>query len=126
MLVLAVMSQLLNKLLTYTAFKLQEDYIASELCENKDRPELHCNGHCQLNKKLQEDPEENGMPARPKFSEEQNLTVFLSGHALLLNLPVTPDSPWLTRQDDIPDDPDMREVFHPPCQALHFYDSFID
>jgi len=115
LLVLAVMSQLLNKLLTYTAFKLQEDYIASELCENKDRPELHCNGHCQLNKKLQEDPEENGMPARPKFSEEQNLTVFLSGQALLLHLPEMPGSPWINRQDDIPDDPDMREVFHPPC-----------
>jgi len=109
------MSQLLNKLMTFAAFKLQEDYIASELCENKDRPEMHCNGHCQLNKKLQEDTEENGTPARPKFSEEQNMTLFLFGQAFLLNPPEIPGSHWISRHEDITNDPDLREVFHPPC-----------
>ena len=28
------------------------DYIASELCENKEKPELHCNGKCHLMKEL--------------------------------------------------------------------------
>ena len=29
-----------------------KDYIASELCENKDKPELECEGQCVLNKAL--------------------------------------------------------------------------
>ncbi|MGB0176868.1 MAG: hypothetical protein ACPF9D_06865, partial [Owenweeksia sp.] len=38
----------------------------NELCENKDQPELHCNGTCQLAEKLNlETPEEK--PALPEF-----------------------------------------------------------
>ncbi|MCR5863242.1 hypothetical protein LRS05_14425 [Flavobacterium sp. J372] len=28
------------------------DYIAAELCENKAKPEMHCNGKCHLKKEL--------------------------------------------------------------------------
>lgn len=28
------------------------DYIVTELCENKEKPELHCNGKCHLMKEL--------------------------------------------------------------------------
>ena len=28
------------------------DYIANVLCENKDKPEMHCNGKCHLTKEL--------------------------------------------------------------------------
>lgn len=30
------------------------DYIATELCENKDKPYLECNGKCYLEKQLKE------------------------------------------------------------------------
>ena len=30
----------------------QYDYIVSTLCENKDKPELECNGKCYLSKQL--------------------------------------------------------------------------
>ncbi len=33
-------------------FQLRQDYIAQYLCENRDRPDLHCNGSCYLAKKL--------------------------------------------------------------------------
>lgn len=32
----------------------QKDYIATELCENRDRPELGCEGQCVLGKALQQ------------------------------------------------------------------------
>ena len=28
------------------------DYIVNTLCENKDKPEMHCNGKCHLSKEL--------------------------------------------------------------------------
>lgn len=33
-------------------FKANQDYIAKEFCENKDKPEMHCNGKCYLKKQL--------------------------------------------------------------------------
>ena len=32
---------------------MNRDYIAAELCENKDKPELDCNGKCHLKKEIQ-------------------------------------------------------------------------
>lgn len=33
-------------------YNLNRDYIARVLCENRNRPELHCDGQCYLAKKL--------------------------------------------------------------------------
>ena len=114
-LILAVMSQLLNKLLTYAAFKLQEDYIASVLCENKDKPEMHCNGHCQLTKKLQEDEKEDGRSAIPRFSEDQNINIFFSATVIWPMAPLTRFLSLRNRDEFLPEDPGFPDVFHPPC-----------
>ena len=36
----------------YIEYELNKKYIAEVLCENKDKPEMHCNGHCHLKKQL--------------------------------------------------------------------------
>lgn len=33
-------------------YELRKDYIARYLCENRDRPDLHCDGQCYLAKRL--------------------------------------------------------------------------
>lgn len=38
----------------FVGFNLNEKYIAEELCINRSKPELHCNGHCYLMKKLKQ------------------------------------------------------------------------
>ena len=35
------------------------DYIVNTLCENKDRPELECNGKCYLSRQLAKEAEQN-------------------------------------------------------------------
>ncbi|OKS85582.1 hypothetical protein [Mucilaginibacter polytrichastri] len=35
-------------------FDLNQKYIAAQLCVNKSRPWMHCNGHCYLMKKLKQ------------------------------------------------------------------------
>lgn len=33
-------------------YYLNKEYIAQQLCENRNRPEMHCNGKCYLTKQL--------------------------------------------------------------------------
>lgn len=40
--------------LVWVWFKANQPFIAKELCVNKDRPELHCNGKCFLMTKMRE------------------------------------------------------------------------
>jgi hypothetical protein len=51
-LLLALLSSILSKLFVYAEFKSNQAYIAATLCENRDRPELNCQGKCYLMKKL--------------------------------------------------------------------------
>lgn len=46
-----------SKFYIYADFYLNQEYIAAELCENKDKPILKCNGKCQLMKSLEKDSE---------------------------------------------------------------------
>lgn len=59
LLTLLVFIQPLSKVWIFVSFKINQDYIAKNLCENRAKPILKCNGKCQLMKKLkQADKEE--------------------------------------------------------------------
>lgn len=53
-LVFAMLSANFSRLFVFAGFELNQKYIAEALCENKDKPQLHCNGHCYLMKKLEQ------------------------------------------------------------------------
>lgn len=44
-------------LLVYAGFKINQQYIAATLCENRNKPDLHCNGQCYLRKQLRQTEE---------------------------------------------------------------------
>jgi hypothetical protein len=46
-----------SKLVIYADFYLNREYIAENLCENKEEPELQCNGKCHLMKTLKQEEE---------------------------------------------------------------------
>ena len=54
------------------SYVVNYEYISKELCENKEKPELKCNGKCHLKKELAKASEEN-IPA----SQESKNTVTL-------------------------------------------------
>ena len=43
----------------YLDFELRKEYIIQNLCENRFKPQMNCNGHCYLAKKLQKVAEDN-------------------------------------------------------------------
>lgn len=41
------------------SYAVNYEYISTELCENKDKPEMECNGKCHLKKELAKEIQEN-------------------------------------------------------------------
>jgi hypothetical protein len=55
-------------------YELNKGFIAKNLCENRARPWLHCNGQCQLMKKLRK--EEKKDQTNPNRRQENNNEVY--------------------------------------------------
>lgn len=66
LLIVTVLSANYSNLFVYAGFKLNQNYIAANLCVNRNKPWLHCNGRCYLMKKIQQANE------KEKAEERQN------------------------------------------------------
>lgn len=53
-LIVALVGANLSRFFVYAGFSANQKYIAQNLCINKNRPWLHCNGHCYFMKKVQQ------------------------------------------------------------------------
>lgn len=83
----------------YLDFELRKDYIVQNLCENRFKPQLHCNGQCYLAKTLAKIAEEKAHNAAEK--QGQNIKKVLeevfeevpcSPHSLPLAFTYSPPS----------------------------------
>jgi len=60
LLVSLIIFQSAGKLIIIVNYSFNKEYISKNLCENKAKPKMHCNGKCHLRKQLQkEDKKEN-------------------------------------------------------------------
>lgn len=48
-----------SKGIIWLDYQLNKDFISQNLCINKSKPKLHCNGKCQLTKKMAEEEKED-------------------------------------------------------------------
>ena len=67
-----------TRLFEFAGFKLNQKYIASTLCENRDKPWLHCNGHCYFMKKIkaaQEKEKTTGQQIQKNLFQDANCIV---------------------------------------------------
>jgi len=53
-LIAALVSANFSRLFIYAGFELNKNYIAAKLCENRNKPWLHCNGKCYFMKKVRQ------------------------------------------------------------------------
>lgn len=66
-LILVFACQSFRKLVIFAAFNANQNYVAKELCVNRARPWMHCNGHCILSKRMaEEDRQQNARHASQK------------------------------------------------------------
>jgi hypothetical protein len=68
LLLVALIGSNFSRVFVYAGFQANQSYIAKELCENKSRPWMHCNGRCYLMKKLKEATEKE-----KRQQEKENL-----------------------------------------------------
>jgi hypothetical protein len=66
---LGLLLQNFSQVVIMVKYKIDQAYIASVLCENRDKPDMHCNGKCYLRKKLQQDEQQqqNGTTGKEKY-----------------------------------------------------------
>ena len=111
------MSTNFTRFFIHVGFELNKNYIASVLCENKDKPELNCNGKCFLSKKLKQVEEkerkEEQQTQRKMFQES-----FIVSSVLLFNNNIT-----LIRKVSFHENPEAlpdgsSDIFHPPPADL--------
>jgi len=54
LLVFSVLTVNYSRLFVYAGFKLNQSYIAANLCVNRNKPQVRCEGKCYLAKKVKE------------------------------------------------------------------------
>ncbi|MGV3767741.1 MAG: hypothetical protein ACO1NW_16515 [Chitinophagaceae bacterium] len=96
-------------------FRINQEYIAANLCENKDKPAMHCHGKCHLAKQIEKTTEvpgqqqhkSNTISIGPDFFQEQSV---VSLKYIAETLPVV----RILFQDNRALQGFAGAVFHPP------------
>ena len=70
LLIIALISANFSSLFVYAGFELNRDYVAKNLCINRNKPWLHCNGKCYFMRKIKEAQEKEKNQER---SAQKNL-----------------------------------------------------
>ncbi|MBE7629195.1 hypothetical protein F7647_05910 [Tenacibaculum piscium] len=63
------MVAMLRPVAPFVEYAINYDYISKVLCINKDKPELQCNGKCQLMKKIEQQQEDDFKSLRIHMEE---------------------------------------------------------
>lgn len=93
-------------------FAINQNFYA-EICENRSKPEMECNGKCQLKKQLKQQEEKQS--EKEKIIIEKESQNFI---ASCINLLPTPKISTLQKDIVIPDFQNTKDhisdIFHPP------------
>jgi hypothetical protein len=111
-LVLSIFSFQFSDLLIFVSFKINQEYIAKNLCVEKDVEDSTCKGCCQLKKKFEKQHEqEKQVP--PEQNNKQNIN-FITQTGFINNcFPFYTEisNPFICENHD---SKFLTSVFHPP------------
>lgn len=74
---MGILLQTFSQVVIVAQYYANKDYIAKNLCENRSKPQMHCDGKCCLKKKLAKEGKEQAPGQRNQKSEEV-VTLFYS------------------------------------------------
>jgi len=112
---IGVLFQSFSKVLIIADYYLNEDYIARNFCENKDKPQLHCNGKCYLKKELNKDRDAQNASFPKNLAEQFNITLFAETRSFILSscFEYIPKQEFFSFQEDLICGI-FKSIFHPP------------
>lgn len=111
-LIFSILSFQFSELLVYVSFKINQDYIAKNLCIEKDTENSTCKGCCQLKKKVSEQQEQkNQFPQNQTEKQNINFCNHSFQYAIILNphskvLLLKPQKQYSFSY--------LHSIFHPP------------
>ncbi|UKJ08779.1 hypothetical protein [Solitalea lacus] len=76
-LMMAILLQTFSNLVIVSSYEVNKGFISTYLCENKDKPKLHCNGQCYLMKKLKKAAQEEEQQANNSLREKFEMNQFI-------------------------------------------------
>jgi hypothetical protein len=111
-LLVSLISANFSRLFVYAGYELNKQYIATKLCENRDKPWMHCNGRCYFMDKIKQVQEKEKSAERQTqkslfqevcYTSETSVTF----HTQLLTIITTPyRTPIAISYSGV--------IFHPP------------
>jgi hypothetical protein len=115
LIVIVALLTLLKPVLPVVDYVWNYDYIVNQLCENKAKPQLHCNGTCHLKKELAK-ANENESAAKDQLIKQSFELIFFQETAPqwfpFLETPVfVMNSHYTIHYCYTP----LHPVFHPPA-----------
>ena len=97
----SIISQNLVNVAIGVYYHVNKTYISQQLCENRNNPQMHCNGHCYLSKQLQ----------KAEHGEKQSAQLVKEKEEIIVN-----------QSENLPGQyfPVFKvEVFHPVTSSLY-------
>ena len=115
LLISITVSSTLTRLFYFAGYELNKDYIAKELCVNKDKPALNYNGKCFLSKKIAEAEKKQQSAERKTQKDLTQQHVVISGFKILFFADKSiPEYPSYSKHYSITK---YFSIFHPPQTA---------
>jgi hypothetical protein len=94
-------------------FYANQKYIAARLCENRDKPLLHCDGKCQLAKKIKSEQNKNRQNPERKTESKNETLSSKSFFATTIPTIQTSHPDWFIFNDGMLAG-ERSYIFHPP------------
>lgn len=125
LLIALFISKLVYGLIWQVHYELNKAEITARYCENKNRPELHCNGQCYLAKQLQkadselqskEQEQQNHLDLGAKIISEQFYLLHEAPFSVLQATLVQAQEKTLSKAAHY-SYRYIQNCFHPPCMA---------
>jgi hypothetical protein len=115
----ALISSNLSTLFVYAEFKSNQKYIAASLCENRNKPQLNCQGKCYLMKKLKE-AEDKEKKQEKNAQKKGAYDLFFAIRTVYTSLPLT----LLKKEKPVVKNFQLpkftSEILHPPPALSYF------
>jgi len=100
--------------LLIAAFEINQQFISSKLCVNRNNPGSHCNGHCFLNKQL-DNEERSGAPLNTAGKEKFEIQLFCIDADTDTNINTATVSVSNVALHSFSKQFVLKKHFHPPC-----------
>ncbi len=109
----------LKPLFPLVDYALNKEYISKNLCENRNKPKMNCNGKCHLMKQLKKasaDVPSDGNTTKGNANQEENVVHVSSIFSFNTECYLLPDNATCylnTFSDKLPSSY-LKDIFHPP------------